>query len=56
MSNIEPTLELTPEQIAFFHQNGYLAIEAITTLDEVEMMRDAYDRIFRERADATQKS
>lgn len=50
MSNIEPTLELTPEQIAFFHQNGYLAIEAITTLEEVDMMRDAYDRIFRERA------
>lgn len=50
MSNIKPALELTPEQIAFFHQNGYMAIEAITTLDEVAMMRDAYDRIFRERA------
>ena len=50
MSNIEPTLELTPEQIAFIHKNGYLAIEAITTQEEVAMMREAYDRIFHNRA------
>ncbi len=50
MSDIQPTLKLTTEQIEFFHENGYLAIEAITTPDEVLMMREAYDRIFAERA------
>jgi ectoine hydroxylase-related dioxygenase (phytanoyl-CoA dioxygenase family) len=43
---IEPTIELTPEQIAFFHENGYLAIESLTTPEEIEMLRGVYDRLF----------
>ena len=30
--------KLTPDQIAFFRERGYLAIEAITTADEVERL------------------
>lgn len=47
---VEPTLRITDEQIAFFHENGYLAIERITTDEEVEKMRKAYDEIFSSRA------
>jgi ectoine hydroxylase-related dioxygenase (phytanoyl-CoA dioxygenase family) len=44
------TVTLTPEQVAFFQENGFLALPAITTAEEVAMMRAAYDRIFAERA------
>ncbi len=47
---MEPTITLTPEQIEFFHANGYLALEAITTAEEVAKLRDAYDRLFERRA------
>jgi ectoine hydroxylase-related dioxygenase (phytanoyl-CoA dioxygenase family) len=47
---IEPTITLTPEQIAFYHENGYLTLDAITTPEEVEMLRGAYDRLFSSRA------
>lgn len=47
---IRPNLTITLEQIEFFHENGYLAIDAITTPEEVEMMRAVYDRIFEQRA------
>ncbi len=43
---MEPTVTLTAEQIAFFHANGYLAIEALTTQEEVARMRVVYDRLF----------
>jgi ectoine hydroxylase-related dioxygenase (phytanoyl-CoA dioxygenase family) len=46
----EPVARLTPEQIAFFHENGFLAIDAITTQDEIAFMRELYDRIFERRA------
>jgi ectoine hydroxylase-related dioxygenase (phytanoyl-CoA dioxygenase family) len=46
----EPTLELSAEQIEFYHRDGYLSIPAITTPEEVAMMRAAYDRIFSQRA------
>lgn len=46
----QPTVTLTPEQIAFFHDNGFLSLDAVTTPDEVERMRAAYDRIFQQRA------
>jgi ectoine hydroxylase-related dioxygenase (phytanoyl-CoA dioxygenase family) len=48
MSHHKPTFTVTPEQIAFFRDNGFLAIDCITTPEEVEMMRAAYDRIFSE--------
>lgn len=41
---------LTEEQIVFYHQHGYLAIEAITTLVEVSWMADVYDRLFAQQA------
>ena len=42
----EATIRLTQEQIDFFRQNGYLAIPAITTPDEIEWMKEIYDRLF----------
>lgn len=49
-SPIAPTVILTPDQVAFFHENGFLAIDAITTPEEIARMKVAYDRIFAERA------
>lgn len=48
--NIQPTISVSQEQIAFFEENGYLAIESITTPEEVEMLREVYDRLFASRA------
>jgi hypothetical protein len=51
LSSIPPaSIRITDEQVAFFHENGFLAIEAITTEDEVARMRVAYDEIFARRA------
>lgn len=47
---IQPTIKLTNEQIAFYHREGYLAIDAITTLEEVAWLREIYDRLFVQRA------
>jgi ectoine hydroxylase-related dioxygenase (phytanoyl-CoA dioxygenase family) len=41
---------ITPEQIVFFHVHGFLALDPITTEDELAWMRESYDRIFAERA------
>jgi len=41
---------LTREQIDFYHREGYLALEAITTTEEVEWLREIYDRLFASRA------
>ena len=38
-------MELTREQLAFFETNGYLAIDRITSDDEVAWFRETYDRI-----------
>ena len=40
---------LSPDQVAFFHDNGYLAVEALAPPDEVAMLVDVYDRMFAER-------
>jgi ectoine hydroxylase-related dioxygenase (phytanoyl-CoA dioxygenase family) len=50
MKALEPTVVLTQEQIDFYHREGYLAIEAITTQEEVAWLRDIYDRLFAMRA------
>jgi ectoine hydroxylase-related dioxygenase (phytanoyl-CoA dioxygenase family) len=50
MAVSEPTVSLTPEQIAFYHEEGYLAIPNIMPLDEVEWMREIYDRLFQQKA------
>ena len=49
-TDLQPTVSLSQDQIEFFHLNGFLAIDAITTPDEVAWLRGIYDRIFRERA------
>ena len=50
MTEPKPNILLTEDQIAFFHREGYLVIDAITTKDEVTRLRAIYDRIFQERA------
>ena len=47
---LEPTVTLTQAQIDFYHREGYLALEAITTSEEVTWLRDIYDRLFAGRA------
>nr|CAA9288601.1 hypothetical protein AVDCRST_MAG63-4199 [uncultured Armatimonadetes bacterium] len=46
----EPTIVLTEEQITAYHRDGFLAIPAITTPEEVEWLRGVYDRLFAQRA------
>ena len=50
METMTPTVVLTQEQIDFYHREGYLVLEAITTPDEVAWLREIYDRLFAERA------
>lgn len=45
-----PTVFLTPEQVAFYHENGYLSIPNLMPAEEVEWMRDVYDDLFARRA------
>src|SRR5882724_2143709 len=44
----EMTVKLTQEQIEFFHAEGYLKLDAITTPEEVARLREIYDRLFAE--------
>jgi ectoine hydroxylase-related dioxygenase (phytanoyl-CoA dioxygenase family) len=46
---VDFTVELTADQVAFFQENGFLAIERITTDEEVAWLRGIYDRLFNER-------
>ena len=41
-----PTTSLTEEQVASFHREGYLVLDAITTQGEVARLRLIYDRLF----------
>lgn len=41
---------LTRQQVTQFHENGFLAIESISTPEEIAMMRDLYDRLFERKA------
>jgi ectoine hydroxylase-related dioxygenase (phytanoyl-CoA dioxygenase family) len=50
MADLTPTVVLTQEQIDFYHREGYLALDAITTQEEIAWMRDIYDRLFAARA------
>jgi len=50
-----PDRLLTPEQIAFFEQNGYLAVDSVMPAAEIPVVRAIYDRLFNQdsaRADA----
>jgi ectoine hydroxylase-related dioxygenase (phytanoyl-CoA dioxygenase family) len=46
----QSTITITQEQADFFREEGYLAVERITTDEEVVRMRGAYDEIFARRA------
>src|SRR4051812_19759364 len=47
---MESTVSLNSDQIAFYRENGYLAIPRLMPLDEVEVVRGIYDRLFAARA------
>ena len=47
---LEATAELTQKQVDSYHDDGYLALDALTTSDEVVRLRAIYDRLFEERA------
>jgi hypothetical protein len=48
---MSPTVSVTPEQIAFFRREGYLAIgSSLSTPAELAAVRQTYDRLFAERA------
>ncbi|MEM7345546.1 MAG: phytanoyl-CoA dioxygenase family protein, partial [Chloroflexota bacterium] len=40
------TVTLNEEQIATFHQDGYLVLPEITTPSEIERLRKIYDHLF----------
>src|SRR5947209_15525733 len=50
MEQTAPTIVLTQDQIDFYHREGYLVLEAITTPEEVAWLRGIYDRLFEARA------
>ena len=45
-----PNLKLTDDQVAFFHRQGYLALPALTTPEEVANLCAVYDRMFETKA------
>ena len=47
-STLEPTHLLTPDQIAFYHEHGYLSIEAVMPEADISVVREIYDRLFNE--------
>ena len=52
---LPPTHLLTAEQIAFYHEYGYLAIDAIMPAAEIETVKRIYDRLFNEDRELTGK-
>ena len=48
--SMQPSFSLHADQIASFRDQGYLALDAITTLEEVERLRAIFERLFAERA------
>ena len=50
MAEREPTVSLTQGQIDFYHSEGYLAIDSLTSLEEVAQLREIYDRLFASKA------
>lgn len=47
---LQPTITLTTDQIDFFHREGYLALPAMTTAEEVVRLQAIYDRLFATKA------
>lgn len=46
----QSTFRISAEQREFFHREGYLAIDALTTQEDVARLRESYDRIFAQQA------
>lgn len=44
------TIQLTADQIDFFHREGYLTIDELTTQEDVAAIREIYDHLFETRA------
>jgi len=47
-ATLAPTKLLTPEQIAFYREHGYLSIDSIMPAGEVAEVKAIYDRLFNE--------
>jgi ectoine hydroxylase-related dioxygenase (phytanoyl-CoA dioxygenase family) len=47
---LEPITRLSPEQIASYRENGFLALDAITTSEEIARLISVYDTLFARRA------
>jgi ectoine hydroxylase-related dioxygenase (phytanoyl-CoA dioxygenase family) len=52
MTTADSTVVLSGEEIAFYHREGYLVLDAIASPEEVEWLREIYDRLFAERGHA----
>jgi ectoine hydroxylase-related dioxygenase (phytanoyl-CoA dioxygenase family) len=46
----KPTLTLSKKQIALFHQEGYLVVPVVITLEEVERLREIFNHLFASKA------
>ena len=46
MSGLEPTVRLDQDQIDDYHENGFLRLDRITSAEEVEELREVYERLF----------
>jgi ectoine hydroxylase-related dioxygenase (phytanoyl-CoA dioxygenase family) len=46
MNAMAPTVHLTQDQIDFYHHEGFLQLDAITTPEEVAWLRGIYDSLF----------
>ncbi len=47
---IEPSVELTKEQIDFYDREGYLVVDQVSTPGELQQLRGIYDDLFARRA------
>ena len=46
----QPTVQLAPDQIAFYHREGYLTLPPLTTPVELAWIREQYDLMFQQQA------
>lgn len=45
-AELPPTHVLTAEQITFFREHGYVALDAVMPAEEIPVIREIYDRLF----------
>jgi ectoine hydroxylase-related dioxygenase (phytanoyl-CoA dioxygenase family) len=50
MAGVDPTVVLSSDQIEFYRREGYLVIDQISTPEELQGLREIYDRLFSARA------